>query len=84
MKYTKHFSKAIKRMGVPHLSNDQLKRLMNVVYLEAGIEAYQALGINSPTIFLKINSKKDKLKRLAKNLSPEDFLKELVRLSKNS
>ena len=70
-------------MGVPHLNSDQLTRFMNVVYLEAGIEAFQGLGINSPTIFSKINSKKDKLKRLTKDLGPEDFLKELVTLSEN-
>jgi len=81
MRYTKYFSKTIKAMGVPHLTSDQLTRLMNVVYLEAGIEAFHGLGINSPTIFSKINSKKEKLQRLTKNLSPEDFIKELVRLS---
>ena len=70
-------------MGVPHLNSDQLTRFLNVVYLEAGIEAFQGLGINSPTIFSKINSKKDKLKRLTKDLGPEDFLKELVMLSEN-
>ena len=68
-------------MGVPHLTSDQLTRFMNVVYLEAVIETYQGLEINSPTIFSQVNSKKDKLSRLTKNLSPEDFLKELVSLS---
>lgn len=68
-------------MGAPHLNSDQLTRFMNVVYLEAGIEAFQGLEINSPTIFSKVNSRQDKLKRLTKNLSPEDFIKELVRLS---
>jgi hypothetical protein len=56
---------------------------MNVVYLEAVIETYEGLGINSPTIFSQINSKKGKLKRLTKNLSPEYFLKELASLSTN-
>jgi hypothetical protein len=83
MKYTKHFSKTIKGMGVPHLNSDQLTRFMNVVYLEAVIETYEGLGINSPTIFSKSNNKQNKLKRLTKDLSPEDFLKELVSLSTN-
>jgi hypothetical protein len=83
MRYTNHFSKTIKGMGAPHLTSDQLTRFMNVVYLEAVIETYEGLRINSPTIFSQVNSKKDKLKRLTKNLSPEDFLKELVSLSKN-
>jgi hypothetical protein len=83
MKYTKYFSKAIRGMGVPHLNSHQLTRFMNVVYLEAGIEAYQGIELNSPTIFSKISSKEDNLKRLTKSLSPEDFLKELISLSVN-
>ncbi|MBJ2174188.1 hypothetical protein JBL43_08060 [Aureibaculum sp. A20] len=81
MNFTKYFSLIVKQNGVPHLNNDQFRRFMNIVSVEAKIEELQSLNFNSPVIFKNIEMKKNKLSRLTKDQTPKELLKQMVALS---
>jgi hypothetical protein len=81
MQYTNHFSKMIKVMGAPHLNSSQFQRMMNIIYIEASIDAIKSLDINGQDIFLKIHRMESKLKRLCNELEPEKLFKKMIELS---
>ena len=81
MKYTNHFSHIIRANGAPHLDRHQLQRMMNIVFIESGIDTLEKLNLNSRPVFMKINSYKSKLIRLTKELDPDNLILEMVRLS---
>ena len=71
----------IKVMGVPHLNSSQFQRMMNIIYLEASIDAIKSLDLNGQNIFLKIHSMEGKLKRLCNELEPDSLFKKMIELS---
>lgn len=81
MEFTNYFSMAIKINGAPHLSSDQLSRMMNIVAMEIKIKTLKDLDIQSRTVFSQTEGAKNNLQRLTKGLMPENLLKEMIDLS---
>ncbi|CAL2104493.1 conserved protein of unknown function [Tenacibaculum sp. 190130A14a] len=79
MQYTNYFSTSNKVKGMPALNSDQFARYMNILILEErihGMKKYKSRD-NHISIF-KVQKQ---LTDLTGNQTPEDLLKEMVKLS---
>lgn len=83
MQYIKYFSNFLKSKGTPHLSSDQMRRLLNIVAMETTIKNIEDLHITGGPAFKMAESSKTSLKHLTKQLPPEQLLEEMMRLSQN-
>jgi len=84
MKYTKQFSLVIRTQGAPHLTKDQLQRIMNIIVAETRINTLEGLNMNSHHIFSRINHCQNTIKRLSKDLEPQQLIEEMLKLSQNN
>ena len=80
--YRGYFSQVLKSKGVPHLSANQLRRLLSIGSLEYHIDELVKMNMHSRSIYNKLEKEKSKLNRLTKGLQPEELLKEMVELSR--
>lgn len=83
MDYTGYFSKIINEQGQPHLSNDQFRRMMNIVHLESYISALEFLQKkeNHSRYTMLIHQKHKKLVFSTGNIKPELLLKQMIEFS---
>ncbi len=84
MKYTSFFSTIVKEQGQPHLSNDQFRRMMNIVHLESYIDALYFLQKKEKhrRYEMLIFAKHRKLVENTGNLEPKLLMEEMVRFSR--
>ena len=81
MKYIKYFSTFLKSKGTPHLNSDQMRRLLNIVAMETTIKNIEDLQITGRQAYKMTENSKTSLKNLTKQLSPEQLMEEMMRLS---
>lgn len=79
--YTKYLSGVIQNQGVPNLSQEDYKKLMNVVYLEGKLEGLKSAtkmmsNTNEPRKFdLKIFDVQKQITLITGNLEPKEFIR---------
>lgn len=83
MKYIKYFSTFLKSKGTPHLNSDQMRRLLNIVAMETTIKNVEDLQITGRQAYKMTENSKTSLKNLTKQLSPEQLMEEMMRLSQS-
>ena len=87
MIYTKYFATVTKENGQPNLSNDQFRRMMNIISVEGILNGFNKIKENYKNTpgYYKYDIlifKQDKvITTLTGNLKPNELLKEMYRLS---
>ena len=83
MIYTRHFAGILKESGTLHISCEQWRRVMNIVYIEGSIESL--LHVRDPKLPYRFDivifKYQRKLADLTGNLKPGDLVREMYRLS---
>ena len=85
MLYTRYFAGILKESGMLHISGDQWRRVMNIVYLEGSIHSLQeakdpGMPFRFDTVIFKYQRM---LADLTGNLKPGDLIREMYQLSRN-
>ncbi|CAL2056021.1 hypothetical protein [Tenacibaculum sp. 190524A05c] len=78
--YREYFSKVVKAQGAPNLNADQFIRYQNIIAIDYFIGTIKAIGV-SHSLFQHVSKAERTLKRLTKELEPEELLKEMIELS---
>ena len=87
MKYSKFFEREISEGNLSLLSPYEMKRVMKIISIEGSIaslkiEKDKIENSRNPTYFnMTIFNYEMELTKLSRNLTPDDLLKEMVRLS---
>ena len=87
MKYSKFFEREISEGNLSQLSPYEMKRVMKIISIEGSIaslkiEKDKIENSRNPTYFnMTIFNYEMELTKLSRNLTPDDLLKEMVRLS---
>ena len=82
--YTKYLSTLVNDQGAPNVSQENYKKLMNVVYLEGKLEGLRNAtkmmqSTSEPRKFdLKLFDVQSQITLITGNLPPKDFIRELL------
>ena len=85
MRYTNYFSTLVKEQGPPHLSPDQFKRMMNIVFLEGMIAGMEKIKVIEKSQAFKydmlIFKQNQVLTQLTGNIHPNRLIREMYQMS---
>ena len=85
MIYTRYFAGVLQESGTLHISCDQWRRVMNIVYLEGSIQSL--MHVKDEEMPYRFDSVIFKYQRqladLTGNLKPGDLIREMYQLSRN-
>ncbi|MAO10889.1 MAG: hypothetical protein CMC07_08410 [Flavobacteriaceae bacterium] len=81
MKYTYYFSDRIRNDGVPKLNQEQFRRMMNIVFVEGMLTAFNQPSVDRIDLMHKRYRDIKSLNELTKRLRPEILYDQMKRLS---